>query len=910
MTVSQAEQRQRLAETTVHATAEHLADKPEVQLQTEVASWSQEAHESVQGLSQQHLREGIEFQSQETATTASATLAPEVPNVFQTRIQPLSEDVSVDLTDRRAESAKAAVSSTELTQHLTRVRPVAESTLDRVDDDVTERGRASLTKESTDKVQTMTVQTGEALKKRPRDVTPKQKATLTREAGDVEMISTSQTLAENLLSRKPEAAVGKTKAAVIREVKSKTSLTSFQPVAEAAKDYDKDLDISERATVAHEEPDKAASTKIQPVSETVKTGIDKAKRKTSRASISQTPQDMRPTQTIQITAEAVSEQQQHKPEQVRAKVTQDNLEASQMQTAQALTAQVSFDGSGRICEAGIANMSQEEFVTAPETTVEAVAESAGPGEDEFRPETDRATVTLEALKSGQVKSVEVTGEKVSKRKESVEEKGKAEVKQQKLKTTKTTVQTVAETISQDAEDYKPDTDRATVILEAPMTGHVKSVEVAGEKVVKRKESLGEIGKARMRQDELETTKTRTVETTSSGALFQAEDTKSMKKKAVVRQEDVTEQLPSTTTQTVGEALVAAQADTIGKEKALVRPESPESGLVQTTSTSEEIVSEAPRPKPRKEKAKRTLGTEKLEAAHAKTIETATGQQMFEQVQPDSDVASVTKIQSEIASSVTVQTLEGTMEYSKTKTPKSKAIMVQEETDESREESVQPITETAKPGVAKITVDKERAAVTQEIHDATLRTVQPVGEQATVNAKKIVTKDKATIQQEAPGQASVTKIQHTDEAVRYQPTPEVPERDQAMVVKAGVEQVTAETTQLIAEEVVATRKEQVAEKVKAKPKQDKLKPVNKTETRSASEAAKTLEADLSVSSVAKLSVEESERVLPTGEVETASEVTRIGEFESPEEVVAVEAEESNDVTDQKTVTKVAKIIEVG
>ena len=114
MTVSQAEQRQRLAETTVHATAEHLADKPEVQLQTEVASWSQEAHESVQGLSQQHLREGIEFQSQETATTASATLAPEVPNVFQTRIQPLSEDVSVDLTDRRAESAKAAVSSTEL----------------------------------------------------------------------------------------------------------------------------------------------------------------------------------------------------------------------------------------------------------------------------------------------------------------------------------------------------------------------------------------------------------------------------------------------------------------------------------------------------------------------------------------------------------------------------------------------------------------------------------------------------------------------------------------------------------------------------------------------------------------------------------------------------------------------------
>ena len=151
-----------------------------------------------------------------------------------------------------------------------------------------------------------------------------------------------------------------------------------------------------------------------------------------------------------------------------------------------------------------------------------------------------------------------------------------------------------------------------------------------------------------------------------------------------------------------------------------------------------------------------------------------------------------------------------MEYSKTKTPKSKAIMVQEETDESREESVQPITETAKPGVAKITVDKERAAVTQEIHDATLRTVQPVGEQATVNAKKIVTKDKATIQQEAPGQASVTKIQHTDEAVRYEPTPEVPERDQAMVVKAGVEQVTAETTQLIAEEVVATRKEQVAE----------------------------------------------------------------------------------------------------
>ena len=111
-------------------------------------------------------------------------------------------------------------------------------------------------------------------------------------------------------------------------------------------------------------------------------------------------------------------------------------------------------------------------------------------------------------------------------------------------------------------------------------------------------------------------------------------------------------------------------------------------------------------------------------------------------------------------------------------------------------------------------------------------------------------------------------------------------------------------------MVATRKEQVAEKVKAKPKQDKLKPVNKTETRSASEAAKTLEADLSVSSVAKLSVEESERVLPTGEVETASEVTRIGEFESPEEVVAVEAEESNDVTDQKTVTKVAKIIEVG
>ena len=911
VTVSQTEQKKRIAETTIHETGEELEVKPDDRPQSEVALWSQEAHESVQGSSSQHLREGIEFSSKEAGTIASATLSQEIPNAFQTRIQPVSEEVVSDTTDRKVDRARASVGSREVTQHIARIQPVAESTQDHVDSNVFERGKASLTKQTTDKHHTTTIQqTGEVLKKRAEDAAPKQKATLLRETGDIDIITSSQTVTESLMNRKNDQMSEKAKASIRREAKSKTPMTTVETVGEAAADYDHENDVTERATISHEEPEKVASTKIQTVSESVKVGIEETKRKTSRASISQSAQEIRPTQTIQITGEAYSEQPPMKPESAKAKMTQDNFEASQMQTAQTITAEVAFDARDEARRTSVAKVGQEEAESVSQTTIEEVGEFVGTDSEDFRPETEKATLTLETPSQGHVKSVEVTTEKTTPRKEIVEERGKAEIKQKKLKTTKTTVEAVGEFVTPDAEDFKLETDRATVGMEKPRKGHVKTVEVTGEEISGRKKSIGEVGKAQVKQDKLEPTKTSTVDVLTSSVLFKSEDTKSLTRKAAVGQEQAAEPLPATTYQTVSESVADEETEEVPKEKAFLRPESPEAGLVETTSTTEESLAEAPKAKPRKEKAKKVLGNEKLEATHAKTVQTATGEEILEKEKPVTDVASLTKIQSQTAASTTVQAVEGTAEYRKSEVKKSKAQIVQEEQEESHEQTFQPITERVKPGVDQVSLAKERATVVKDTTDATLRTVQPVSEEVTVDAKQTVVREKAELMREEPGQTHVTKIQHVDETVSYEPTKEIPESDKARVVQTTTEITSAQTTQNVIEEVAESRKEKVPEKAKAKPKQDKLKPVGKTQIQTAAETAKPVETDETSSRKATISIEESERVLPTRGVETATEkVTEREKFERPEEVTALVSEEVEEIVDLPTVSREAKIIEV-
>jgi len=65
-----------------------------------------------------------------------------------------------------------------------------------------------------------------------------------------------------------------------------------------------------------------------------------------------------------------------------------------------------------------------------------------------------------------------------------------------------------------------------------------------------------------------------------------------------------------------------------------------------------------------------------------------------------------------------------------------------------------------------------------------------------------------------------------------------------------------------------------------------------------------------SSKATISIEDSERVLPMRGVDTITEkVTETEDFEAPEECVALESDEVQDVADQPSISKEAKIIEV-
>ena len=839
VTISQTEQKKRLAQTTIQHADEELGTKPEDQPGRETASWSQEAHESVQATSSQHLRAGVEFDSKDAGTLASATLSQEVPNAFQTRVQPVSEEAVFDTTDRKVDTAKASVGSTEITQHMARIQPVAESTQDHADQAV-ETGKASLSHEASDRVHTTTIQqTGEALKKRTPDVTAKQKATLSREAGDNEIVSTSQTVSESLMNRKNEQVSERAKATVRREAKSKTSMTTVTHVGETESEYGEENGATERAVISHEEPEKIASTNIQTTNESVKEGIQETRRKTSRASMSQAPQDISATQMIQITGEVVSEQSQMKPDSAKAKISHDNLEASQMRTAEVITAGVAFDSSQDTRRTSVAKLTQEELEPAAQTTI----------------------------------------------------------------------QTVGEFVTPDSGDFKPETDRATVALEKPRKGTVKSVEVASEEVSRRKESVGELGKAEVRQDKLRTTKTSTVEAVSGGVLFESEDTKSLTRKAAVGQEQVSEPLPATTLQTVSESVSIENREKVPKERAVVRPESQETGLVQTTSTSEESTTEAPKAKPRKEKAKKTLGTEKLEATGAKTVETATGGEPLEmEEKPETEVASLIKVQSQTAASTTVQALEGAAEYSKADVKTTTAMVVQEEQEESHQQMVQPTTERVKAGIKQVSLEKERAQITKDQKDtAQVSMVQTVSEEAKAALKPVVKKDRATVKQEESGQIQLTKVQ-TGESLQYE-TEEQPDKEKATVIQTAPETVPAETTQHIIEEVATTRKEKAAEKVKAKPKQDKLKPIGKTQTE-ATNVAEVVDREQAKTSKASVSIEESERVLPTRGFDTVTEkVTETEEFEIPEECTAVQIEEIQEPAEKPKISKEAKIIEV-
>ncbi len=88
------------------------------QLPAEVGSWSQETHESVQASTQQHLREGIEFSSRDSASAASATLSHEARNIFETTVHPATEEAVEDASVRGTDAARASVSSTEATQQV------------------------------------------------------------------------------------------------------------------------------------------------------------------------------------------------------------------------------------------------------------------------------------------------------------------------------------------------------------------------------------------------------------------------------------------------------------------------------------------------------------------------------------------------------------------------------------------------------------------------------------------------------------------------------------------------------------------------------------------------------------------------------------------------------------------------
>jgi len=492
--------------------------------------------------------------------------------------------------------------------------------------------------------------------------------------------------------------------------------------------------------------------------------------KNSRASISQTPEDLRPTQTVQITGEAVSEQQPAKPESARAKITQESLEVSQTQTAQALTAQAHFDGTEVVRQTDVAKLIREEPEPITQTTIQATGEFVTDTE-EFRPQSDKATVQLEAAMPGHVKSIEMAGEKVAPLRESAGEVGKAEVKRRVLKSTKTTVQTVGESVGQGAEDLIPETERATITLEKSLPGHEKSVEVPSEKISPRKDSIAETGKAEVKQQKLRTTKT-TVQTVGEFATADQEEFRPDAEKATVSLETP---LPGhVKTVEVTEEKVAARKESIGEVgKAEVKRQKLKSTKT-TVQTTEEFASEdSSEYKPEIDKA--TPSLEKSMPGQIKSIE-ITSEQIATRKETKNEIGKAKVKQEKLRTTkTTVQTAgESATDLEEFQPDAENASIALEAPMAGHEKSVEVAGEKIAPRRESVTEVGKAEAKQQKLR-TTKTTVQTVSEFAAPDSEQFrPDTEKANVMLETPlpGHEKMVEIPGEKVLARKESTAEI------------------------------------------------------------------------------------------------------------------------------------------
>jgi hypothetical protein len=441
-------------------------------------------------------------------------------------------------------------------------------------------------------------------------------------------------------------------------------------------------------SVSHEKPERVASTQIETAHEPIVEGVSDSKRKSSKANITCEQSEIFSTQTVQAAGEALVETQPMKPETVRAKVTPKKSEVSQTSQAHLVSDGIRFD-------------SPAETVAQKSTTTIALSELEEP---------PRATVhqTAEFLKP----------EPVS-----------AQLQEEKAKT-------VIENRSQES---------------------VKSSQILQEESILNIDSPEIVKKAEIKQDKLKTTKTTIVESEANLEQFNSDYVEEPTRKAVIVRDNLPDQVPSTTMQDINESVKPNYEASVDTECATVNQESSvDVGLIGISSTAEETVKPVPKPKPRKEKAKKMLGEEKLEASEASSISLVSMEETLLESKPETEVANMGKVDASTTSSTIVQVEEQVGLIKLSPESKKKASAVRDNVVEPQIHTVQTVAEKAQDNeVEEESTTKDKATVTKQAMDTTQETVQVVTEKVTPQPKPRLKKDKVSVKQEELSQIQVT-----------------------------------------------------------------------------------------------------------------------------------------------------------
>lgn len=440
-------------------------------------------------------------------------------------------------------------------------------------------------------------------------------------------------------------------------------------------------------SISHEQPERIASTHIETPHESIAEGVPDSKRKTSKASVTCEQSEIFSTQTVQAAGEALVETQQTKPETVRAKVTPKKSEVSQTSVTHAVSDGIHFDTpSESFAQTGTTTIAQSELEEPPRATVHQTAEFLKSDDAIVQLQEERAKVVIENRNQESIKSSQVLQEESTRNIQSPETTEKAAVRQEKLKTTRTTI-VASET---NVEELKSDH------IEEPL------------------------------------------------------------RKAVVVRENPPDQVPSTTIQQVSESAQTTYQTSIDAERATVNQESVDVGLIEVSSTAEETVKQVPKPKPRKEKAKKMLGEEKLEASETSSVSLVSKEDTFQESKPEIEVANVGKVDTKTMSSIIVQVEEQVRPIITSPESKKKASAVRDNLAESQIQTIQTVAEKVQDHeITEETTITDKATVTKQVLDTAQETVQPVSEKVTPQPKPRMKKDKVSVKQDELTQIQVT-----------------------------------------------------------------------------------------------------------------------------------------------------------